>query len=355
MNIALPCLTDMNASELQKIMKSIGEPSYRTKQLQQWIYKKLAISFDEMTDLPQSLRSKLKEKMCLHSIHKSHVMSGHSNTMKILFTLEDGKTIESALMHYPAAMGKERNTVCISTQVGCPIGCPFCATGQQGFERNLTSGEIIDQVLNCGRYLQDTNSGKITNIVFMGMGEPFANYDALWQAIERLNSEDMFGLGARSMVISTSGLVPQINRLSREKLQVGLSISLHAADDMLRNKLVPVNQRYPLKELMTACRNYFDITGRRISFEYALFNSINDSLVHAHLLAHLLNGFNCHVNLIPSNNTSNPAYCAPPQFVIMAFKQELERLNINVTLRQLRGQDINAGCGQLRSRFLSNK
>jgi len=267
----------------------------------------------------------------------------------------DGKTIESALMYYPAASGKERNTVCVSTQVGCPIGCPFCATGQQGFERNLTSGEIIDQVLYSARYLQDTGNGKITNIVFMGMGEPFANYDALWQAIERLNSEDMFGLGARSMVISTSGIVPQIDRLSREKLQVGLSISLHAADDVLRNRLVPVNQRYPLRELMTACCNYFNVTGRRVSFEYALFKGINDSLSHARSLAHLLGGLNCHVNLIPSNNTNNSVYCAPSQAVITAFKQELESLHITVTLRQSRGQDINAGCGQLRSRFLPSK
>ena len=355
MDQLLPCLTDMNSVELQDAIASVSEPAYRAKQLQQWVYKKMAADFDEMTDLPQSLRSKLKEKMCLHSMHQSHVMSGHTNTIKTLFTLGDGKTIESALMYYPAASGSGRNTVCVSTQVGCPIGCPFCATGQQGFERNLTSGEIIDQVLHYGRYLQDTGNGKITNIVFMGMGEPLSNYDSLWQAIGRLNSDDMFGLGARNMVISTSGLIPQINRLSREKLQVGLSISLHAADDVLRGKLVPVNQRYPLKELMTACRNYFDITGRRVSFEYALFNGINDSLSHARSLAHLLYGFNCHVNLIPSNNTNNSIYCAPTQSVITAFKEELERLKINTTLRQSRGQDINAGCGQLRSRFLSGK
>ncbi len=350
----MPCITDMDSVRLQEEIASIGEPAYRAKQLQQWVYKKLAVSFEEMSDLPASLRSSLNEKFRLHSLSPCGEVNGHSDTIKILFALGDGKTVESALMHYPSSAGKERNTVCVSTQVGCPIGCPFCATGQQGFERNLTSGEIVDQVLYFARYLQDSGKEKITNIVFMGMGEPLANYTLLLQAIEGLNSAGMFGLSARNMVISTSGLVPQINRLAGEKLQVGLSISLHASDDDLRNKLVPVNRKYPLKELMAACRSYFDATGRRISFEYALFEGINDSQSHARSLAHLLHGFNCHVNLIPSNNTSNPDYRAPSQAVIQSFKQELERLGINATLRQSRGQEINAGCGQLRSRFINH-
>jgi 23S rRNA (adenine2503-C2)-methyltransferase len=332
-------------------MASLGAPAYRALQLQRQVYKKLAWSFDEMSDLPLSLRTVLKGKYRLHSIAPFETVKSGNDTVKILFKLADGETIETALMSYKPAAGKSRNTVCVSTQVGCPIGCPFCATGQQGFKRNLTPGEIVDQVLYFARYLQDCGEEKVTNIVFMGMGEPLSNYDNLLEAIERLNAADMFALGARNMTLSTSGLIPQIRRLSKENLQVGLSISLHAADDNLRNKLVPVNKKYPVGELMNACRDYFEATGRRISFEYALFRGVNDSLSHAATLANLLRGFNCHVNLIPSNSTPNSAYQSSLADVVQSFKQELEKLGINATIRQSRGQDIDAGCGQLRSRF----
>ena len=250
-----------------------------------------------------------------------------------------------------------RYTVCLSTQVGCPIGCPFCATGQQGFERNLTPGEIIDQVLYFARYLQDKNNGRegerIDNIVFMGMGEPLANYDALWQAISMLNFPDGFGLSARSMTISTAGLVPGIKSLSGEKLQVGLAISLHTSDNQMRDKLVPINKKYPLEELIPACREYFARTGRRISFEYALFDGVNDSLFQAQSLADLIQGMNCHVNLISANSTANQTLQPSPRSQVLAFQQELKNRGINCTLRQSRGQNIDAGCGQLRSRFLT--
>jgi 23S rRNA (adenine2503-C2)-methyltransferase len=259
----------------------------------------------------------------------------------------------------PVKTKSYRYTVCVSTQVGCPIGCPFCATGQQGFERNLTSGEIIDQVLYFARWLQDRSNGRegerIDNIVFMGMGEPLANYNALRQAIEMLNSPDGFGLSARSMTISTSGLVPGIKRLAGEKLQVGLAISLHAPDDKLRNQLVPINKKYPLAELMPACREYFAKTGRRVSFEYALFDGVNDSLSQAQALADLLQGMNCHVNIISANNTANQTLRPSPRRNVLAFQQELKNRGITCTLRQSRGQDIDAGCGQLRSRFLTQK
>lgn len=351
----MKCITDMDSINLQEEMAVIGAPAYRAGQLQRQVYKKLAWSFEEMSDLPLSLRSVLKEKYCLHSIVPFETAKSRNDTVKILFKLADGETIETALMNYNPEAGKSRNTVCVSTQVGCPIGCPFCATGQQGFKRNLTPGEIIDQVLYFARYLQDTGEEKVTNIVFMGMGEPLSNYDNLLQAIERLNAADMFALGARNMTVSTSGLIPQIQRLSKGNLQVGLSISLHAADDNLRSKLVPVNKKYPVSELMNACRDYFEATGRRISFEYALFSGINDSPVHAAALAHLLRGLNCHVNLIPSNSTANSVYRAPAADVVQSFRQELEKLGINATIRQSRGQDISAGCGQLRSRFPADK
>ncbi|HAS28437.1 MAG TPA: 23S rRNA (adenine(2503)-C(2))-methyltransferase RlmN [Dehalococcoidia bacterium] len=352
---AIKYITDMNPLSLREELSAIGEPPFRAKQILHWIYQKLAASFDEMSDLPLSLRSVLNDKFRLCTLSPCGEMTSYGDTIKTLFKLSDGKTIEATLMHYSQAAGKERNTVCVSTQVGCAVGCPFCATGQQGFERNLTGGEILDQVLYFARYIKGFGDGKITNIVFMGMGEPLANYESLLEAIESLNSADMFGLSARNMTISTAGLVPWINRLSGEKLQVGLAISLHAADDVLRNRLVPVNKKYPLEELMAACRNYFDATGRRITFEYALFTGVNDSPAHARLLAHLLHGFNCHVNLIPSNNTANSDYRAPAAEVVKTFKQELEKLGINATIRQSRGQDISAGCGQLRSRFMADK
>ena len=368
-------LTDLNIEEVQKLVISLGEPSYRAKQLLVWIYRRLAVSLDEMTDLPQHFRRKLAEQVTIHTLTPAHEVKAKDGTVKVLFSLHDGKTVETAFMKFVAQasvpvgnkteqssvpVGKiksYRYTVCVSTQVGCPIGCPFCATGQLGFERNLTPGEIIDQVLYFARYLWDKSNGRegerIDNIVFMGMGEPLANYDALWQAIEMLNSPDGFGLSARSMTISTAGLIPGIKRLSAEKLQVGLAISLHTADNQMRDKLVPINKKYPLEELISACREYFTRTGRRVSFEYALFNGVNDTLSQAQSLADLIQGMNCHVNLISANSTANQTLPPSPRGQILAFQHELKNRSINCTLRQSRGQDIDAGCGQLRSRFLT--
>ena len=350
-------LIDLNIEEVHKQIISMGEPAYRAGQLLTWVYQRLAVSIDEMTDLPQAFRQKLAQQVNLHTLTPIHEARAKDGTVKILFNLKDGKTVETALMKFPSTGGKHRYTVCISTQVGCPIGCPFCATGQQGFERNLTPGEIIDQVLYFARYLQDKTIGRegerINNIVFMGMGEPLANYDALWQAIEMLNSPDGFGLSARGMTISTAGLIPGIERLSNEKLQVGLAISLHTSDNKLRDKLVPINKKYPLEELIPACREYFACTGRRVSFEYALFNGVNDSIVQAQSLADLIQGMNCHVNLISANQTTNQKMQPSPRNTVLAFQQELKNRGINCTLRLSRGQDIDAGCGQLRSRFLT--
>ncbi|MDP2932415.1 MAG: 23S rRNA (adenine(2503)-C(2))-methyltransferase RlmN [Chloroflexota bacterium] len=353
----MSCFVDLTTAQIRELLAGMGEPDYRAGQLQHWIYQRLAISFDEMTGLPGRLRQGLAGRMRLHSLTPQQEVMGSDGTVKTLFALADGKTVESTLMPSPTSKGHTRYTVCLSTQVGCPIGCPFCATGQQGFERNLTPGEIIDQVLYFARRLRDrageSPGSAITNLVFMGMGEPLANYDALWQAIEMLNSPQGFGLGARSMVISTSGLVPGIKRLSQEKLQVGLAVSLHASENALRSRLVPVNKKYPLEELIPVCREYVASTGRRISFEYALFTGVNDSLQQARSLAHLLGGLNCHVNLIAANRTTNPEFRSPVRATVLAFERELKRLRIACTLRQGKGLDIDAGCGQLRSRFLS--
>ncbi len=360
MGPAPACITNLNTTKLKELVQSLGEPAYRAKQLQYWVYDRLALSFKEMTDLPQALRQKLTCETSLHCLEAIHEVTGEDGTVKTLFTLTDSQTIESTLMPYPGTRSRPRNTVCVSTQVGCPIGCPFCATGRQGFARNLTPGEMVDQVLYFARYLRgqggkETDGHKpsdlITNIVFMGMGEPLANYDALWSAIETLNAPQLFGLGARNMVISTAGLVPQIKRLSREKLQTGLAVSLHASDNALRDKLVPINRRYPLEQLIPACREYAEMTGRRLSFEYILFDGINDSRWQAHSLAQQLKSLNCHVNLIAANRNADRTYQPSPQGNVLAFEEELKQSHIACTLRQPRGLDIDAGCGQLRSRL----
>lgn len=365
MSLGFMSVTDLTTARLQELVQALGEPKYRAKQLLNWAYQGLASSFDEMTNLPQAFRRRLAREIQLHSLTALYEVTGRDGTVKTLFALADGKTIESTLMSYPSTKGKTRHTVCVSTQVGCPIVCPFCATGQQGFERNLTPGEIIDQVLYFARRLRDQyNEGKnnggqtaslIANIVFMGMGEPLANYDALWQAIEMLNSPDAFGLGARNMVVSTAGLMPQIKRLSQEKLQVGLAVSLHASDNALRNKLVPLNRKYPLEQLIPVCRDYCETTGRRLSFEYVLFDGVNDSETQARSLARLLKGMNCHVNLIAANHTAASSFRPSHEQSVLAFEGELKRLHIACTLRHPRGFDIDAGCGQLRSRYLASK
>jgi 23S rRNA (adenine2503-C2)-methyltransferase len=356
MNTEYPeaCISGLDLSQMEDLAARLGEPAYRARQLRTGVYRGLAFSFEEMTDLPAAFRRKLAGEARLHSLAPSFLQTGQDGTVKALFSLRDGRTVESALMFYGNRAGGRRVSVCVSSQVGCAIGCPFCATGRQGFERDLAPDEIIDQVLFFARYLRDNGGERLTNIVFMGMGEPLANYDSLMPAIRALNSPDGFGLGARSMTVSTAGLVPQIARLGREKLQVGLAVSLHASDNKLRDRLVPVNRRYPLEKLIPACREYYRATGRRVSFEYVLFKDVNDSVAQARSLAALLQGLNCHVNLIPANDTSSRSFQPPRNRAVLAFSRQLRQLNTNATLRQPRGQDIEAGCGQLRSRLKQN-
>lgn len=351
-------LTNFTIPEVEKLVTSPGEPGYRADQLLGWVYKRLVVSYDEMTDLPLAFRQKLSGQISLHTLRPVREAVSLDGTVKLLFCLRDGKTVEAALMLYAAGEGRTRTTVCLSTQVGCAIGCHFCATGKQGFERNLTPGEMVDQVLYFARRVKDKKEGTesrlghITNIVFMGMGEPLANYEALIQAIQTLTSPRGYGTSARNITISTAGMVPQIRRLSGEGLKVGLAVSLHAPDNALRNRLVPLNKRHPIEELLPACREFTQKTGRRVSFEYILFAGINDSLAQAKALAGLLRGLNCHVNLIPANRTGDAAYRPPLRGVILAFERELGENGVACTVRVSRGQDINAGCGQLRSQFL---
>jgi 23S rRNA (adenine2503-C2)-methyltransferase len=332
---------------LSDLVLSLGEPSYRADQVYTWLYQSLVTRFEEMSNLPKPLRQRLAQRAHLQRLTAlEETFSGSGLTRKVLFGLPDGETIESVLMLYEG-----RQTVCLSTQVGCPVGCPFCATGQGGFERNLTSGEIVEQVLYFARGLRAKDQ-RVSNVVFMGMGEPLLNYDATWQAVERLTDSRGYNLGARRLTISTAGVVPGIRRLAGEGLQVGLAVSLHAPRDDLRRTLVPLARRYPLSELLSACRSYVEQTGRRVTFEYALLYDVNDSLQQARQVAHLLSGLLCHVNLIPLNPTADCSWRPSTRERALAFQRELQRLGIGSTIRQRRGLDIDAGCGQLRSRAL---
>ena len=341
-------LLDLTYPEIQQLLLALGEPGYRADQIYAWIYSSLVSDFAGMRNLPQHLRDHLEETAALcRLIPLQETRSPRGLTRKVLFALSDAETIESVLMLYD-----KRNTVCLSTQVGCPLGCPFCATGQSGFTRNLTAGEIIEQVLYFARELRP-EGGRVTNVVFMGMGEPLLNYDATWQAIETLTDPRGYNMGARRITISTVGIVPGIQRLSRENLQVGLAVSLHAPDDNLRRTLGPTARRSPVKELLAVCRSYVRRTGRRVTFEYALIQGINDSPRHAIQLARLLEGLLCHVNLIPLNPTPQSPWHASSKERVGRFHGELGRLGINSTVRLGRGMEIEAGCGQLRSRWHS--
>jgi 23S rRNA (adenine2503-C2)-methyltransferase len=342
-------VTDLDFARVKDLFVSLGEPAYRAEQLLAWIYKKRAASFEEMTDFPVKLREKLKGEIQLTSVKPIHIEDSRDGSSKALLALYDGRNIETALI--PSYTGAGSYTVCVSSQVGCANGCPFCATARQGFERNLSSGEIIDQVLYFARRLG--KKGVISNVVFMGMGEPLANYPDVVLAVERINASWGFGLGARDITISTAGWVPGIEKLSNYGLQVGLAVSLHASNDLLRSRLVPLNRKYPLLKLIPACREYVRLTGRRVSFEYCLFAGVNDSPAQARELAHLLHGINCHVNLIAANDTGDLRYKAPPLRVILAFENELKTLGINATLRKSYGSDINAACGQLKSMVMA--
>ena len=405
-------LYDLEFPALQALLEGWGEPRYRARQVWEWLYVHLADDFDRMTNLPKALRRRLAEETVIGVPEVvDTLVSSDGQTRKDLLRLQDGETVEVVLMRY-----ERRRTVCVSTQVGCPIGCVFCATGQAGFRRNLTAGEIVAQVLHFARVLR-AEGERVTNVVLMGMGEPLLNYDASLAAIRRLIDPQGFRLGQRHITLSTVGIVPGIDRLSREKgigtpvegpagvpvgaqliapqrepptpqreppekpqqtpqrepsekpqqtpqreppekppgkpLQITLAVSLHAATDDLRDQLVPINRKYPLDELFAACHRYVERTGRRISFEWALIAGVNDSTVQAEALAARLSGLRAHVNLIPLNPTPTYEGKPSPPEAIAAFTAVLDRHRIPYTLRLRRGIEIQAGCGQLRYRALS--
>ncbi len=339
-------IKEYNLDELQNELVALGEKKYRAEQIFKWIYVDKVKEFDEMTNLSIELREKLKKEytMCNFKILKKQEAS--DGTKKYLFDVLDGNAIESVLMEY-----HHGKTICVSSQIGCKMGCKFCASTGIKFIRSLTCGEIVEQVLAVEQDIGD----KISNIVFMGIGEPFDNYDNVMKAIKIINNQKGLNIGARHISISTSGLVPMIYKFADEELQCTLSISLHATNDAKRSSMMPINNRYNIEELMEACKYYINKTNKRISFEYALAKDNNDNLDDAKELVKLLKGMLCHVNLIPINKIENGEYVKSTNENIIRFRDYLNKNGIVATIRRELGSDIDAACGQLRRKSLKEE
>jgi len=340
-------LHDLPFGALQDRLAALGHPKYRASQIWQGMFVELADGYRDITTLPKPLRSRLDWELPWTSLKLARFARAQDgDTAKALFQLEDGEMIESVFMIYP-----KRGTVCLSTQVGCAMACTFCATGLGGFVRHLASGEIVAQACAAARWFAE-HDRRLTNLVYMGMGEPLDNYDATLDSIRILNDRRGMNLGARSFTVSTVGIPSGIDRLAKEPLQVNLAVSLHASNDRLRSQLVPVNRQHPIPKLMRACRRYIDSTHRRVTFEMALIREVNDSDTDARELARLLAGLLCHVNLIPLN--ASPSTDADPSsgHRVKAYAAILEQHRIPVSIRDSRGSEIEAGCGQLRAKGL---
>jgi 23S rRNA (adenine2503-C2)-methyltransferase len=336
----LPDLRSMTEAEMVEALTSVGEPPYRGRQLARWVHARGASSFAEMTDLPKALRAELATRARLTRLEiRQRLTSPDGSTTKYLFTCPDGSTVESVWIRYADG----RRSVCVSTQVGCAMACAFCATGLAGFSRNLTAGEIVDQVYA----MQRDRLERPTHVVFMGMGEPLANYGATVRAVRLLNAPYGLGIGIRRITVSTVGLVPQIRRLAQEGLDLNLAVSLHAPTDELRARLVPIAGRAPLEELLEACRFYVARTRRRITFEYVLLAEVNDTPGEAHALGRLLRDMLCHLNLIPWNPVPGLAFRRPSVERVREFARIVRAYGIPTTVRVERGTEIMAACGQL--------
>jgi 23S rRNA (adenine2503-C2)-methyltransferase len=338
----VPSRFDVSRAEVDALVGSWGEPRYRAGQIWDGLHARLR-SPEELTELPRALRARVAEALPAALTPVTERVSDGGDTVKWLWQLAGGATVETVLMRYP-----DRDTVCVSSQAGCAMACGFCATGQAGFERHLGAGEIVELVVRAARRSADEGR-RLANVVFMGMGEPLANYDATWAAVERVHGA--LGLSARHITLSTVGIVPGIRRLADESLPVNLAVSLHAADDALRDELVPINRRYPLRDLLDACRSYLRAKGRRLSFEWALIDGVNDRDVDVDRLAGLCRSLPlpAHVNLIPLNPTPGFPVQGTPPARVRAFRDGLASLGVNATVRRTRGTDIDAACGQLRA------
>ena len=343
-----PGIGGLAPDEVATLVSELGEPAFRARQVADAAWRSTASDWDEVTTLARPLRTALAERVLFDTVAATTLRPADGGaTEKALHRLVDGRLVESVLMHYPAGTGRrERNTLCISSQAGCAVGCPFCATGELGFERDLDVAEIVDQARHARRRLAAADR-HLTNVVFMGMGEPLLNLDAVLGAAAALTDPARFGLGARHLTISTSGVVPAIERLTRLRPQWTLAISLHAARDPLRDLLVPLNRRWPVADVVAAARAYGQETGRRLSYEYVMIDGINDTPADADAVVRLLRGSGAHVNCIPMNPVAHTPWRASPPERITAFAARLRAGGLGVTVRRNRGQEVGAACGQL--------
>ena len=340
-------LKSMTLEELTEFVKELGEKPFRAKQLYQWMHVKLAESLDECTNLPKSLKEKLSEYSTYTSLKTVKMLeSGIDGTRKYLFGLDDGNVIESVLMKY-----HHGNSVCISSQVGCRMGCRFCASTQAGRVRNLEAGEICSEIYTAQKDIGE----RISHIVLMGIGEPLDNFDEVMRFLENITSPEGVNIGMRNISLSTCGLVPKIDMLAEKKLQLTLSVSLHAPNNQIRSSMMPVNDAYPVEQLIQTVRRYQDTTGRRVSFEYSMVRGVNDSDACAKQLADLIRGMGAHVNLIPINPVDGSPYSATDAANVRRFQQKLESLGVNATVRRRLGSEISAACGQLRRDEMNGK
>lgn len=340
-------IKSLNLQELVEAVQKLGEKPFRAKQIYQWLHGKLVTSFDEMTNLSQGLREQLKNTYTITTVKLLREQtSKEDGTKKFLFELPDGNTVETVWMKY-----HHGNSVCISSQVGCRMGCKFCASTLDGLERGLTTSEMLEQIYAVTRLTKE----RVSNIVVMGTGEPLDNYAALVQFIHMISDANGLNISQRNLTVSTCGLVEQIYQLAEEQLQITLALSLHATTDEKRKEIMPIAYKYSIAELMKACRYYFDKTGRRITFEYSLIGGVNDSVEEAEQLAALAAPLNCHINLIPVNPVVERGFVESNHTAIQAFKNKLEKKQINVTIRREMGRDIDGACGQLRRRHKNSR
>ncbi|SMP10222.1 23S rRNA (adenine2503-C2)-methyltransferase [Laceyella tengchongensis] len=339
-----PFAYDLTFPGWKEWMKENQQPAFRAKQVMDWLYVKRVDAFDEMTNLPKDLRERLNETFRLQPLDVLTTQVSSDGTVKFLFGLHDKHAIETVIMRHQYGI-----SVCVTTQVGCRVGCTFCASTLGGLKRNLSAGEIVAQVVQAQKYLDKTDE-RVKSVVVMGSGEPFENYEPTMDFIRIINDPAGLHIGQRHITVSTSGVVPNIYRFADEDWQVGLAISLHSPNTDLRSKLMPINRRYPLAELLDACWYYLEKTGRRLTFEYALIGGKNDQPEHAHELGKLLKGMNCLVNLIPVNYVPERDYTRTPRKQVFEFKRILDSYRVNTTIRREHGHDIDAACGQLRAK-----
>jgi 23S rRNA (adenine2503-C2)-methyltransferase len=338
--IAKKSILDLNLTEAEQLLVGMGLPNYRAKQVFSWIYEKHVVQWDEMSNLPLPLRKELSSTWTIMTSQVAETLESQDGTTKLLIGLHDGRAIESVWIPE-----EERSTVCLSTQVGCPVGCAFCASGKHGLRRNLSSGEILEQILHIAAKIPPGQD--LRNVVLMGMGEPMRNYENVMRAVRAMNAPWGFHVGARKITVSTIGDVKGIKRLAEEGLQVNLAISLHAPDEKTRRQIVPPVKVDPLAKILEAARAYFDRTGRKVTFEYVLLDGVNSSVPQARQLARLLRGFPCYVNLIPFNAVEGTALKPPDRRAVRLFQHELQSLGVQSAIRARRGTDIAAACGQL--------